>query len=1126
MSEDIKTINTSLKDYYNNIQTMYINAVNMMTALNQSLNSSSSKVYVNLVNNDGNVYDTVQIPSLIYLENKLEDLQNNFDTLFNIAKSGEAWFEKSSDMFKLNLVKSSTAPITPEFKNINNLQASITDNNFLKDLVSPKTFLKVEVTNLPENAEKMYMKKIVFNDMATFMSIKNNELKTYEEFKAALYNLRNGVEYTEYDTIIDLPVRADKFKSRFEIMDIPQFDGKENPRYDNAVAGTALTYDLKLDTIVYHDAEDTSIEYTLKKGDLICLGNSSTVYIVKDVDITENFVTIEEKIGHSRLDTFENNSQMVLQIYNESYAQYNYVRVPLEENQYVAIFLGVIYNNIRSLLSDAIVVDLSSIFMYDENGNKIYDSYGNHMTYLEYYDTYCTNIGDLILGLTQSAYPQLSNFNNDILYTLQNGDNVKDMVTASINTTDILKVVPINKHLIDTTTTEEIINLHTQKSELNSQLSTLQENIDNVYSTLVNTDFSQEVEITQESLKGQLQEYYTRRITLQKQLNAVINNINAISTDVTIAKEDTKFRIRGVTDPTTLDEYVHTFAGNDMQLIGLECEYKYKSILKDTTSVMNINSNLFTDWNRLNNIDKQRKLVFNSTLSSFHTEFVDYSTTQNIIKWNQIDIPITKGEDVIIRIRYKYNVGQPFINIYSPWSDEIVMEFPTEYLDNIEVASIFDTNEEDSINAKFSETLINEGYQEHINNALTVNNNTFYHMPENIYSGFNTQENNMISLKDKLTEMSIDIENTKTLVENELNKKYQIYLNYDDGNVQLFSGNVNKVNIYNNDHINDSFVKKQMNLIIKNTGDVNVRFYSIFPGNTDIPLILSNNEFYEKYIQHYERVPFYDNGVLSLQSLGQWIYFRQDNPYTGQLIYNADSAQDLRDYKALNSNIDKLTFSSLNTYIRRNYSQALVGYRKRNEGEIRNIIDVTWIGLDFNEQTNTFNQLSTTLSLEDTMIEKYSKKGPEFFLYQQDYSNNYLTRFEDICGINELGSVVFLDDHTSISEFISLNTVNGITSGTGTFVGAFLYPDLLGKSNILTDGKYNSFVELETGKSLSIPITFEYSLDGDMLTEITKALYFDLRDNLDQEPQHYMLEITAHYDYSATGSLINAGFGI
>ena len=688
-----------------------------------------------------------------------------------------------------------------------------------------------------------------------------------------------------------------------------------------------------------------------------------------------------------------------------------------------------------------------------------------------------------------------------------------------------MKVVPINKHLVDNTTTEEIINLHAQKSELNSQLKNIQDNIDNVYNTLVNTDFAQEIDITQQSLQAQLQEYYAQRLTLQKQLNAVIDTINTASVDVTIAKDNTKYRIRGVTNVEPLENYLDTYASNDFKIIGLECEYKYKSILKDTTNVMNINSNLFTDWNRIDNIDRQRKLVFNASLSGFHTEYVDYSSTQNIIKWNQIDIPIQKGEDVIIRIRYKYNVGQPFINIYSPWSDEFVMQFPTEYLDNVELNSIIATNEEDTINAKFRETLINDGYQQHITNALTVNNTTFYHMPENIYSGFNTQENNMISLKDKLTEMSIDIENTKSIVETEFNKKYSVLLNYDEGNVELFNGNINKVNIYNNDHINDAFVKKHMNIIIKNTGSTNIRFYSIFPGNIDIPLILSNNEFYEKYIQHYERVPITCGGELTLQTLGQWIYFRQDNPYTGHIIYNDDLAQDLKDYRRLNDNTEKLSFEALNTYIRKDYSQALVAYRKRNEGEIRNIIDLTWVGLDFSAGDGTFNELTTTLSLEDTLTEKYSRKDPSWFLYVQDFSNNYLTKFEDICGINESGVTIFLDEQTSLSEFIAQNTVNGITAGTNTFVGAFLYPDLLARTTILTDGKYNGFIELEVGKSLSIPITFEYSLDGDLVTEITKALYFDLRDSYDLEPTHYMLEITAHCDFSSTGTLIG-NFGI
>ena len=1121
-TKEVNYTDTTLKDYYKNIQNMYTNAVNMMSALNQSLMSSSSKVYVNLVSNNGESYTTVELPSLLYIENKLEELENGFSSLFDITKSGEAWFAKSSDMFKLKLVKSSSAPVTPKITDADPIYATITDNNFLKDLVSPKTILRVGVSNIPENAEKMFMKKIVINDGSLFNQLKSMNIGSYEEAKAALYNLKKGIDYDEYDSSINLPLKKDRFNSEFKIIEIPDVDGG-NPWGGNYTT-SKLTYRLTLNTLQYHDSEDSSIEYTLRVGDLICLGNTSTVYKVKSVDIVKMSIDIEEYVGHTALDTYSRNDQMVFKIYNESYSEYNYVDVPLEENQYICIFLGVIYNNVRSLLSTPIFADLTSIYMFDAYGNKILDSNGNHMNYIEYYEKYCNNIGDLILGLTESAYPQISNYNNNVMNTILNGENVKAMVTASVNEDNLLQVVPINKHLIDSITTEEIINLHSQKSELNSQLSNLKDNIDSIYNSLVSTDFSKETDITQESLQSQLQDYYSQRITLQKQLNAVIDNINAVSSDVTIARDDTKYRIRGITNTSVLDEYLHTFGNNKLDIIGLECEYKYKSTLKDTTSVMNINANIFTDWNRISNIDKQRKLVFNSSLSSFGIEYVDYSSTQNIIKWNQIDIPITRGEDVVLRIRYKYNIGQPFINLYSPWSDEITIMFPVEYMDSVEVSSILDTNEDDTVSAKFRETLLGEGYQEHINNALTVGDRTFYHMPENIYSGFNTPENNMINLKDKLNEMSKDLAQAKSMIESEKNKKYSVYITYDEGSVELFNDTINKINIWNSDHISDAFVKKHMNLVIKNVGDVAIKLYSIFPGNHDIPLLLSNNEFYEQRILHYERVPMQINNELSYQTLGQWIYFRQDNPYTGKDIYYNDSTQNLQDYRMLNSNAANLYFTSLNSYMKKDYSQALLGYRKRNSGEVKNIMDVCWIGLDFQED-GTFKKLMSTMEIDEADNTKYSDKPIEFFFYDKNLSNNYLTRFEDICGTNELGATVYLDEQTSLSEFISMNTVNGIQSGHGSFVGAFLYPDLLNRSSILINEKYNSYVKVDTGKSISIPITFEYALDEET-TKLTKALYFDLRDSLDNEPQHYMLEVTANYDYSASGSLINNGFGI
>ena len=152
-------INNSLKEYYVQLTKLYNNAVSMIEAMNQSLTSSSSQITVNVTVD--NEEKTLNIPSVYYLESKVEELQNNLNNLFNIPENGEAWFSSVDSMTKLQLVKPSVAPVAPELST-SKVFASITDNNFLKDLVSPKTFLRLTIDNLPDNIEKIFMKKRMF----------------------------------------------------------------------------------------------------------------------------------------------------------------------------------------------------------------------------------------------------------------------------------------------------------------------------------------------------------------------------------------------------------------------------------------------------------------------------------------------------------------------------------------------------------------------------------------------------------------------------------------------------------------------------------------------------------------------------------------------------------------------------------------------------------------------------------------------------------------------------------------------------------------------------------------------------------------------------------------------------
>ena len=115
--------NDSIKEYYVKLHNMYKNAVNMLTAINQSLSTKASEITIDLANTD-NTTTTVRIPSFLYLENKIEQLDNNFSNLFDMPNSGEAWFSKSSNMYKLKMIKSNVAPLAPEFST-NNIYASL-----------------------------------------------------------------------------------------------------------------------------------------------------------------------------------------------------------------------------------------------------------------------------------------------------------------------------------------------------------------------------------------------------------------------------------------------------------------------------------------------------------------------------------------------------------------------------------------------------------------------------------------------------------------------------------------------------------------------------------------------------------------------------------------------------------------------------------------------------------------------------------------------------------------------------------------------------------------------------------------------------------------------------------------
>ena len=1112
-------INNSLKEYYIQLNKLNQNTSKLMNGILESFKSYSPEVYVTLDDSSENI----RIPSFLYLENKIEEIETSFNYLFNLPKNGEAWFTRDNDMYKLNIVHSNIIPPTPSISYDSNNEFMVSQNNFLKDIIFPKTSLRLDIGNIRNNIEKLLIKKIVvLNNSLVSEIFDNNSLNTYNDYKESLYLLKNGVDYEEYDFEMNIPLNKISYNSKFDILEIingyPKYDEKNN-----------LIYKIRVNTLEYSNVDDSSIVYKLKEGDYLSLSDKYHIFRVTNVNEyidydtsannAEYIIDLQETNGHITLTNVNENETMYFVLYtNELSLENKYINVPLEENQYIVLFVSSIYNNIKSNWSNGIKINLNDVYITDNN---------TKISYIEYYNKYCKNIGDIINNIANFIYAQPDMYTKEQLKELTTGSIIQQLVTDTLYKDDnqVLTITSINEHLVDDEISNNLARLHKQKIEISNSLSNINNNIDDVFNQLINTDFSVDTSVTQTYLKSKLDSYYAERLTNQQQLISIINNIDLIKNDI-IGLDNLKYRVRGITNANDTDEqgmtsnivtYLRETYGDKCQIIGLEVEYKYKNIRSNSTTIKNNENTVFTDWNRIDNIDKQRYLKFDPITNDYKIEFVNYDNNLNIIKWNQIDIPIQAGEDVILRIRYKYNIGQPFINLYTPWSDNVTVEYSVENSGSItDVMNILEANANDLNNTKFMNELINGGYQEHITNKIIDNSQVYYHMPENIYSGFNTAENKFISLKDKLIDIDKNINEYKEYINDELTHEYKVFLQNNDQMIELTKDTINTIN-FNTENNYDSYIRKDLNLVIKNTGNVTINFYSIFPGNTDVPLIHSdiNHFIYNRDIEDYERVPLLVENILEPmysvfpQVLGQWIYFRYNNIYTKELLYNISALQNSIDESNINNN-KSLEFNMVNnSFIGNNNDQMLLGYRNR----ISNTSTNAWQLLNINFNTNEITYVNDNTSDNDSGDMWFTKPDEDGNYRSKFVYANSVMKYEHLKYINENQVETYVTANTSLKyEFTQAQNQSMLSSmgfnSIDNIYGMFLIPNLLSKSQIVCDTfKNNQYKKLKVGESISIPILLEYFLNDNEEKNIHKTLAFSLQTSLTKDIDNYLLKI-------------------
>lgn len=851
----------SITEHVIKLQELTQKNLDILQTLNDSFFTNQNHLSVKVGENQ------YAIPSFISLENKLNSLTANFENLVNAPTTGEAFFDFNGNSKSIQVRSYTTTPSSLIIDAVTNF--NVEQNDIFKDFLTPNPYIHINLQSLPNDITQVLVKKIipksddlknlfastltkqVDNNTYTSVSVQYN----YKDLYKILDLYKQDIDYIEYDTKIDMPVRKSIGSGVYVIEEIISDEVDEN--LDNYIT-IKFRSDMK-DSVYMNSLKyrlfDETIEKMLSIGDQLVTFEGNAKMEITEIRANSNTVVVKVLHGDFlNLSPALSNNPLYISSLSKlkffspvNFDNDKYIKVPLEEDQYVFIAVAALNSrmNVQSPWGTGIILNSYSLENIAENGEK--------RLFKKYYDENVRNVGDILFEITSMMSNTLTKYSKDEYEEFTQYVPVVD--------TNNLQVVQINKHLNNSITVQNIRAIHSQKIENQSELVKIQNEISAVNDLLSNATTEGDRQIYMENISS----LNTRKNIL---LDAITKNIQELSqaannSDVPI--ENAKYRIRGFFDTSDIKW--------DDHIKGIRVQYRYKNADVNQSNAMTFNEKfIFSDWNEMSSNDRERISIYED--DTYKSKISPKTDNVNEPSFNQIDIPITQGESIDIRLKVVYDFGAPFVQTSSKWSQIVNISFPTEFTKDINILDIIDENNKDIEANRFTNIIKENGITNHVEDRIKDQDITYYHKPENIASGFYTDERRIIPLKDKLAELNnlviqlkdeiLGSQSTELKVALEQGSKVyplekMVYNNifteaYSDIKQLYDSGNINTSNYQYNDVGNNmGYISTVFNLTLTNESDHIVKLYSMFPG--DPKTILNNNKIGKFNINDYCKQP-------------------------------------------------------------------------------------------------------------------------------------------------------------------------------------------------------------------------------------------------------------------------------
>ena len=721
------------------------NSLETFKRINEAITTDKETVSIDLFNSKTNKMETIQIPAFGYLKREIERLNSNLSSISGLEGSNANVRLKDGSLRTIH-----TSRLKGPSPSITSLasptQFSTKLNDFFENFLNPLLTINLDVSKqIPVETEKVYVERFIFNenDLTSITAFdelyKGGSEIVYSDFKTQLTN-NNFVYYLD-SQVIDMPIRKIQYTGFFDVVKI------DNAQKNIVIDGTTQTKTVKLFTfnkLTFTDStkslKDTE---TLKIGDSLIVnsGNYRTRYQILSIDASTSQVELLLLEGSESIKLGVDS----LGIYKAVDTDLN-IEINVAFNERQVIFVKPI-DPVSKIPSE----NFSPGVGFYSNSLEMYDSTGTKMTLAEYYKNEVADFGQFLKSLKVDYIPPAAS-------------GIKP--TAPVINIENFKVVQINKHLTDNTTTDKIKQLKADKSSTEQSLKQLDESIKQKKSLINTKKFASQAE--SDTHKNELNSLVSQRESESKLFSSVVSEIKSSAESADLQTVAPKYKARGfwaVPEPKTIGNQV------SQEVVQFKIRYRYVSTSGKTSNIDQLKfvdatnqtekTAAFSNWVEVNGPVRKRAMDANGK----YGWILESEEDANAVNFNSFDISINPGEVVEFMIKSISEAGFPANPLESDWSEIQKIEFPQGEINTDNLGNVIKTNELDLLKVQIQQDLESVGVYKHVGESFTVGSQTFAHSANTIASGFITDTQAPITVYEKLLALQNEVLSLRAVIE-------------------------------------------------------------------------------------------------------------------------------------------------------------------------------------------------------------------------------------------------------------------------------------------------------------------------------------------------------------------------